>query len=53
LNFDQLLAQAKVQVDPTSIDPGYVLNGIAYHPARKTLFITGKCWPIMAEIVAK
>jgi glutamine cyclotransferase len=53
LNFDQLLAQAKVHLDPTTIDPGYVLNGIAYHPARKTLFITGKCWPIMAEIIVK
>lgn len=53
MNFDQLLAQANVKEDPTSIDPGYVLNGIAYHPINKTLFITGKCWPIMAEIKMK
>lgn len=53
LNLDQILAQANVKVDPTSIDPGYVLNGIAYHPTKKTLFITGKCWPIMAEIRIK
>lgn len=53
INFDQLLAQANVKYNPTSIDPGYVLNGIAYHPTKKTLFITGKCWPIMAEISIK
>lgn len=53
MNFDQLLAQANVKTNPTSIDPGYVLNGIAYHPSLKTIFITGKCWPIMAEIKIK
>jgi len=53
MNFDQLLAQANVKEDPARIDPGYVLNGIAYHPINKTLFITGKCWPIMAEIKIK
>ena len=53
MNFDQLLAQANVKTDPSSIDPGYVLNGIAYHPTLKTIFITGKCWPIMAEIKIK
>jgi glutamine cyclotransferase len=42
-----------VKINPASIDPGYVLNGIAYHPIRKTIFITGKCWPIMAEISIK
>ena len=53
INFDQLLAQANVNYNPASIDPGYVLNGIAYHPTKKTIFITGKCWPIMAEITIK
>lgn len=53
INFDQLLAQANVKYDPTSIDPGYVLNGIAFHSNKKTVFITGKCWPIMAEISIK
>ena len=53
INFDQLLAQANVNYNPASIDPGYVLNGIAYHPTKKTIFITGKCWPIMAEIMIK
>lgn len=27
-----------------------VLNGIAYHPERKTFFVTGKYWPQMFEI---
>lgn len=27
-----------------------VLNGIAYHPARKTFFITGKYWPWLFEV---
>ncbi|MFN4974824.1 MAG: glutaminyl-peptide cyclotransferase [Bacteroidota bacterium] len=27
-----------------------VLNGIAYHPVKKTFFITGKYWPAMFEV---
>jgi glutamine cyclotransferase len=27
-----------------------VLNGIAYDPARKRLFVTGKLWPLLYEI---
>ena len=27
-----------------------VLNGIAYHPATKTFFVTGKNWPVMFEV---
>ena len=53
LNCSNLLAQAGVKYDPTSIDAGYVLNGIAYHPTSKTYFITGKCWPVMVEIKIK
>jgi glutamine cyclotransferase len=26
------------------------LNGIAYDPARKRLFVTGKLWPSIFEI---
>ena len=29
---------------------GAVLNGIAYDPARKRLFVTGKLWPTIFEI---
>ena len=32
--------------------PG-VLNGIAYHPERKTIFLTGKNWPYLYEIKLK
>jgi glutamine cyclotransferase len=27
-----------------------VLNGIAYHPERKTFFVTGKNWSKMFEV---
>ena len=27
-----------------------VLNGIAYHPERKTLFVTGKNWDTLFEV---
>lgn len=30
--------------------PDYVLNGIAYDPATKHLFVTGKMWPKLFEI---
>jgi len=53
INFSNLLAQANVKYDPTTIDDGYVLNGIAYQPKTKTFFITGKCWPVMVEIKIK
>jgi len=29
---------------------GAVLNGIAYDPVRKRLFVTGKLWPNLFEI---
>lgn len=31
-------------------DPEAVLNGIAYDPSRKRLFVTGKLWPKLYEI---
>ena len=53
INFSNLLAQAGVKYDPTTIDVGYVLNGIAYQAKSKTFFITGKCWPVMVEVSVK
>jgi glutamine cyclotransferase len=53
IDFSNLLVQSGVKYDPLTIDAGYVLNGIAYHPTRKTFFITGKCWPIIAEVAIK
>lgn len=32
------------------LEPGAVLNGIAYDSARKRLFVTGKLWPTLFEI---
>jgi len=32
------------------VEPGAVLNGIAYDPAQKRLFVTGKLWPNLFEI---
>lgn len=32
------------------VESGAVLNGIAYDPARKRLFVTGKLWPNLFEI---
>lgn len=34
----------------TSADPDAVLNGIAYDPASRRLFVTGKRWPTLFEI---
>jgi len=30
-----------------------VLNGIAYHPERKTIFVTGKNWDKLFEVKIK
>jgi glutaminyl-peptide cyclotransferase len=32
------------------LEPEAVLNGIAYDPIRKRLFVTGKLWPRIFEI---
>jgi glutamine cyclotransferase len=32
------------------LEPEAVLNGIAYDPSRKRLFVTGKLWPSVFEI---
>ena len=34
----------------TDIDSGDVVNGIAYNPKTKTIFVTGKNWSKMFEI---
>jgi glutaminyl-peptide cyclotransferase len=36
--------------DPSATDPGAVLNGIAFDPARDTFLLTGKLWPTMYEV---
>lgn len=50
IDCSNLLAQAKVNYNPLTIDAGYVLNGIAYKKSTNTYFLTGKCWPVVVEI---
>lgn len=46
VNFADLRKQLK---SPTA----EVLNGIAYHPVRKTIFVTGKFWDKLFEVKIK
>jgi glutamine cyclotransferase len=39
-----------VKPGSTAADNGAVLNGIAYNPERKTIYVTGKLWPEIFEI---
>ena len=50
IDCSNLLAQAKVTYNPLTIDPGFVLNGIAYKKTTNTYFLTGKCWPVIVEV---
>ncbi|MBS1566460.1 MAG: glutaminyl-peptide cyclotransferase [Bacteroidetes bacterium] len=45
IDLDSLEAEAKKKF-PGSRE----MNGIAWHPATNTLYITGKCWPSVYEI---
>ena len=40
----------KVDHHTTWNDTDNVLNGIAYHPERKTFFVTGKEWDKLFEV---
>lgn len=48
VNFGGL--SKKVTKGPNWVDTDNVLNGIAYHPERKTFFITGKDWDKLFEV---
>jgi len=50
IDCSNLLAQAKVNYNPLTIDAGFVLNGIAYKKSTNTYFLTGKCWPVIIEV---
>ncbi|MFM2015723.1 MAG: hypothetical protein RIQ51_1213 [Bacteroidota bacterium] len=50
IDCSNLLVQAKVTYNPLTIDPGFVLNGIAYKKTTNTYFLTGKCWPVIVEV---
>jgi glutamine cyclotransferase len=49
-DLSDFLKQTGATYDPRSVDPGYVLNGIAYNPEKKSFYITGKRWPVLAEV---
>lgn len=48
VNFGGL--SAKIAKGENWSDTDNVLNGIAYHPTRKTFFVTGKDWDKMFEV---
>ena len=48
VNFGGL--SAKITKGPNWSQTDNVLNGIAYHPTRKTFFVTGKDWDKMFEV---
>lgn len=50
VDFSTLLQKAGAKYDPRQVDPGYVLNGIAYDAAKNSFYITGKRWPILCEV---
>jgi glutamine cyclotransferase len=45
INLDDLVKQARNQSATADF-----LNGIAYNPATKSIFVTGKLWPLVFEI---
>lgn len=47
IDLSGLLAKAGKQVDTNE---GYVLNGIAYDSTKKSMYITGKKWPLLFEM---
>ncbi len=49
-DLSNFLTQTGATYDPRKVDPGYVLNGIAYNAEKKTFYITGKRWPVLAEV---
>jgi glutamine cyclotransferase len=49
-DLSDFLKQTGATYDPRTVNPGYVLNGIAYNAEKKTFYITGKRWPVLAEV---
>ncbi|MDE2818649.1 MAG: glutaminyl-peptide cyclotransferase [Chloroflexota bacterium] len=39
------------EAEKAALDPGSVLNGIAYNPESMTFYVTGKKWPKIFEVV--
>lgn len=53
IDLSNILPKVNVMNDPRMVNPGYVLNGIAYKKESNTFFVTGKCWPVMIELKIK
>ena len=49
-DLSDFLNKTGAAYDPRSLNPGYVLNGIAYDASKKSFYITGKRWPVLAEV---
>lgn len=47
MDLSNLLKKSNAFVD---VNEGYVLNGIAYDSTKKSLYITGKKWPLLFEM---
>lgn len=47
IDLSGLLTKAGKNVDT---DEGYVLNGIAYDSTKKSMYVTGKKWPLIFEM---
>ncbi len=45
INLDSIVREIR-----TKSETADYLNGIAYNPATKTIFVTGKLWPLVYEI---
>ena len=45
INLDSLVREIKIKSNTAD-----VLNGIAYNPETKTIYVTGKLWPLIYEI---
>lgn len=52
-DMSNLLAKVGITNNPKTLDAGNVLNGIAYHKKRGTIFVTGKDWPVIVELKFK
>jgi glutamine cyclotransferase len=48
MDFSGVLEQAAQQTPDSN--KGNVLNGIAYDAEKKSMYVTGKMWPVMLEV---
>lgn len=51
--LDLSALRARIQRPPGWDEREHVLNGIAYDPRTGHFFVTGKCWPVLYEILLR